>query len=204
MPYFRADAHLIAPMVKKDCLRYNTENVASIVCLFSIPAKGGKVFYISAIFYGDNAEEVNRLELDNLWLEVKGRMFDSTPEFESYSLPKLSLKVESFIQVPAMSQSVMRCELIGRLTREPEHISKTDSYDFVRFSLAVNRKTTNQANYFDISAFKPNLIELINNQVNKGQSVFAAGELTFFQKGNDSLVHASVKLEQLLLMQRHI
>ena len=202
MPYFRADAHLIARMEKKDCLRYDRDNVASIMALFSIQAKGGKVYHISAAIFGDNAETINRLALDNDWFEVKGQLFDHAPQFDGYSLPKISIKVESIIQIPAASSSLIQCELIGRLTREPEQINKTDSYDFVRFSMAVNRKSANQAHYFDVSVFKPQLIELVNNNVHKGQSVFASGDLTFFQKGSDSLVHGSIKLEHLLMLDR--
>jgi len=203
MPYFRADAHMIAKMEKKDCLRYNRDNLASIITLFSITAKAGKTFYMTAVIYGDDAEMINRLELDNFWFEVKGQLFDATPAFEGYSTPKLSIKVESIIQIPAASSSLINCEIIGRLTREPEHITKTGSYDFLKFSVAVNRKSANQAHYFDVSVFKPQLIELVNNKAHKGQPVFASGELSFFQKGNDSLVHGSIKLEHLLMLERH-
>lgn len=203
MPYFRADAHMIAKMEKKDCLRYDRDNLASIVTLFSVSAKAGKTFYITAVIFGDDAEMVNRLESNDFWFEVKGQLFDTTPLFEGYALAKLSIKANSIIRVPAASSSLIQCELIGRLTREPEHISKTDSYDFVKFSMAVNRKSANQAHYFDVSVFKPKLIELVNNKAHKGQSVFVSGELTFFQKGSDAVVHGSVKLEHLLMLERH-
>ena len=202
MPYFRADAHMIAKMEQKDCLRYDRNNLASIITLFSISNKAGKTFYLTAVIYGEDAEMINRLESCDLWYEVKGQLFDATPSFEGYSLPKLSIKVNSIIQIPAASSSLIQCELIGRLTREPEHISKTDSYDFVKFSMAVNRKNANQASYFDVSVFKPPLIELVNNKAHKGQPVFAAGELTFFQKGNDAAIHGSLKLDHLLLLER--
>jgi len=194
---------MIAKMEKKDCLRYDRDNLASIMTLFCIQAKGGKTFYISAIIFGDNAETINRLESNDFWFEVKGQLFDHAPQFDGYSLPKISIKAESIIQIPAASSSLINCELIGRLTREPEHISKTDSYDFVRFSMAVNRRSSNQAHYFDVSVFKPNLIEQVNKEVHKGQPVFASGELSFFQKGSDSLVHGSVKLDHLLMLERH-
>jgi len=203
MPYFRADAHMIARMDKKDCLRYNKDNLASIITVFSIQVKGGKNFFITAVIYGDDAEAINRHEGDNLWFEVKGMLFDQILAFEGYNLPKLFLKVDSIIQIPAASSSLINCEVIGRLTREPEHISKTDSYDFIRFSLAVNRKSANSAHYFDVSVFRTNLIELVNNKIHKGQPVYASGELTFFQKGADSMVHVAMKLEHLLLLDRH-
>lgn len=201
MPYFRADAHMIAKMVKKDCLRYNTDNLASIMTLFSLIAKGGKVFHIAVIIFGDDAEKINRYGSGEHWFEIKGHLNDHSPQFDGYSLAKISIAAVSIVLFPAASSSLIHCEMIGRLTREPEHISKTDSYDFVRFALAVNRKNANQASYFELSVFKPALIEQVNNHAHKGQCVFASGDLTFFQKGNDSSVHASVKLAQLIMLE---
>ena len=203
MPYFRANAHLIAQMVKKDCLRYSTDNLASIETFFVLPAKAGKSFYFAVVFLGDNAEIVSRIESDNLWYEIKGQLKDHSPKFDTFHLSNLCLFADSFIELPVASASLVQCDLIGRLTRDPEHVIKNDSFDFVRFSIAVNRKNPNLVNYFDVSVFKPKMIELVNQKAQKGQSVYVSGELTFFQKANDASVHAAIKLEQLIFLEKH-
>jgi hypothetical protein len=233
MSYFRADGHLMAQMVHKDYIRYDKENVASLLTVFALK-QNNKTYQLPVVIVGEEAERLHRLDLitaastrsaesepvndsnnpknyslgsdtstvSQAWYEIKGQLISQTINYEGYELPKLLLKAVSVTSIPAMSSSLMRCEMIGRLTFEPEHISKTDSYDFVKFALAINRAESSQASFFDISVFKSNLVELVQTQVHKGQTVYAAGELSFYLKGQATSVYTSVKLDQLRLMDK--
>lgn len=201
MSYFRADAHLMAQMIDKDVLRYSVDNIASLLCVFQIPGRGDHHHYIVVMLFDELAEQISRSPLDNNWFEIKGRLNDKTPEFKSYSFAELSIRAESVEKIPAVSRSFIQCEVIGRLTRDPEHIVKGDAFEFDRFSIAVNRKE--KASFFDVSVFKPRLIKEVDIKLTKGQPVYAAGELTLFDRGQESTVHGAIKLEKFVLLERH-
>ena len=202
MPYFRADAQMIAQMVEKDVLRFSADNIASLKTLFCLPGKSGHHHYIVATIFGDLAEKISRLPLGDSWFEVKGRLNDRSPDFEGHSVSNISIRVESLVALPHASSTFIHCELIGRLTHDPEHVVKGDNFEFTRFSMAINRSQSDKANFFNISVFKPRLIQEVNDKIKKGQTIFLSGDLTFFDKGGDSAVHGAIKLDRFLSLER--
>ena len=204
MSYFRANAHLIAKMINKDCLRYDKNNLASIITLCEVSYNKGNQLNLVVRVFGEQAEQINRLGNEDFWYEIKGDLNSYSPGFNEIVTPKISINARSINRIPVASSSFLHCELIGRLTREPEKIIKSESFEFARFSVAVNRENTNKTNYFDISVFKPTLIQVVSNQLNKGQTVYAAGELSFYGKASGDELFTSVKLERLLLLENKI
>lgn len=198
MNYFRADAQILAKIIDKDCLRFTADNLATLITIFAIQTKSGKDIHIAVIVIGDEAEKISRLDTTNTWFEVKGQLRNKTPLYDDYNLPAISIKAESMTQIPEASRSLIYCELIGRLTSDPEHIAKPNNFEFIRFSLAVNRETTDKAHYFDFSVFKPSLIERVKNEAKKGASVYTSGELTFFNLSNKPTPSYAIKLEKLI------
>lgn len=200
MGYFRADAHLMAQMVDKDVLRYSVDNIASLLTVFRLPGRGDHHHYFVVLLFDELAEKINRAEVTNAWFEIKGTLSDRSPEYKSYRFASLSIRAESAVAIPAVSKSFIQCELIGRLTRDPEHVVKGDAFEFDRFSVAVNR--SEKPNFFDVSVFKPRLIKEVDVKLTKGQPVYAAGELTLFDRGEASAVHGAIKLEKFVLLER--
>ena len=196
MSYFRAHAHLIAQMVQKDVLRYTADNLASLLVVFAFPAKTGDHHYLAARLIGDLAESISRTDLNNAWFEVKGILRDSSPAFESLSLPAMSISVSTITSLPPARKSVFLCDVIGRLTHDPEHVIKNENFEFCRFSVAVNPSQSEKAHYFSVSVFKSKLIQEVNHQLKKGNEVFISGEVTFYEKAIDHKVFAAIKLEQ--------
>ncbi|TQV72802.1 single-stranded DNA-binding protein [Aliikangiella marina] len=202
MSYFRADAHLMAQLVDKDVLRYSVDNIASLLCVFKLPGRSDNHHFVVVMLFDELAEKLSRADLSNNWYEIKGRLNDRSPEFKSYRFAGLSIRAVAVTAIPPVSKSFIQCELIGRLTRDPEHVVKGDDFEFDRFSIAVNRNE--KANFFDVSVFKPRLIKEVDVKLTKGQPVYAAGELTLFDRGQDSTVHGAIKLEKFVLLERQI
>jgi len=202
MGYFRADALMIGQMVEKDCLRFSADNVASLKTLFRLPGKAGHDHFIVATLFGEQAESISRLTLDDAWFEVKGQLRDRSPEFESHSLSNIAIRVNAVNQLPHASSTMIHCELIGRLTHDPEHVVKGDAFEFSRFAIAINRLEDKKPAFFNISVFKPRLIKEVNERLKKGQAVFLSGDLTLFDKGGDSAVHGAIKLDRYLMIER--
>ncbi len=203
MKYFRADAQMIAKMVDKDCLRYTADNIATLITIFNIPSKSSADNLFPVLIVGDQAETISRLDSSKLdtseaWFEVKGQLRNKAPSFGDHLLPNISVRAESIEQIPEASNSLVYCEVIGRLTSDAEHITKSTSFEFMKYSLAVNRDSTDKANFFDISVFKPLLMEQLRKQTSKGASVFSAGELTFYAQGNKPVPSYAIKLECLI------
>jgi hypothetical protein len=198
MNYFRADAHLIGKMVDKDCLRFTADNLATLITIFSIQTRSGKDVQIAVLVIGDDAEKISRLDANDTWFEVKGPLRDGTPPYSEYHLPAISIKAGSITQIPDASHSLINCEVIGRLTGDPEHIIKSNNFEFVRFTLAVNRESKGKAHYFGFSVFKPSLIERVKKDAKKGATVFSSGELTFFNQSNKPIPSSAIKLENLV------
>jgi hypothetical protein len=194
MSYFRADAQMIAKLIAKDCLRFNAENLASLLVIMQIESSAG-VQPIATVIYGDDAEELERNASLGQYYDIQGALNSHSPNFEEYQLPKLSVRVRSINPVPTAQGTEFYCEVLGRLTSEPDKVSKTDGFEFSRFSLAVNRSSTDKPNFFNFSVFKPKLTERMLT-LKKGQTLFAAGELSFFKKGTDGIPGWAIKLER--------
>ncbi|WP_196139574.1 single-stranded DNA-binding protein [Aliikangiella sp. G2MR2-5] len=197
MSYFRADVTLFAQMVEKDCLRYSTDNRASLRTLFKVPGKAEHHHYLVVTLFDELAEDVSRMDLADSWFEVKGELVDRSPEFSTHKLPELSVRAYQIESIPIASSTLLNVEVIGRLTHDPEHIIKGNDFEFARTSVAVNRKER-KACFFNISIFKPRLIKEAEGKLKKGIQVLICGELTFFDKGGDSKVHTAIKMNRFL------
>jgi len=198
--YFRADAQMIAKLIDKDCLRFTAENLATLICVFSVSTRSAGEVPLTVLLKGDLAERISCEDNINGWFEVKGELRNSAIPYNDYTLPGISISALSVSPLPNASKSQIYCEVIGRLTSDAEAISKTNNFNFTRFSLAVNRSQSDKAHFFDFSVFKPALMEAVDNETTKGKSIFAAGELTFYKQGGKSSPGYSIKLEKLITL----
>lgn len=196
MSYFRANSQLIAKLIGKDVLRFNANNMASLLTIMQIDTSAGEQS-IAVVIYGQQAEDIERSATIGQYFDVQGVLNSHSPKFEQYRLPELSVRVSSITALPNAKGTEFYCEVLGRLTAAPDRVVKNDGFEFSRFSLAVNRELTDKPSFFNFSVFKPKLIEL-SSHLNKGQTLFAAGELSFFKKGKDTAPGWAIKLERMV------
>lgn len=192
--YFRADGHLIGQLVGTETLRYAVNNIATVVAQFSIPTDKG-THEVSVRFTGDFSETLSKSNPIGSWFEVNGRLHTpqkSDPEITS----PVFLLSKSASPLPVPTTGLFNCEIIGRLTKDPEEITKTNDFKFGRFSLAVNREATDNAQFFNISVFRPKLLEQVKEELGKGKTIFAEGDLAFFKAGEEQTLNYSIKLDR--------
>ena len=197
MSYFRSEALLIGKLIKTDSLRYTAKNTAVLTTVFSTSVKNEEHFILVRIV-GDMAESLSRQQSLGGWFEVKGQLMDFSPELDSLAFPKISIQSNHVIPLPGASNGLVACEIIGRLTKPPEKIVKTNDFEFARFTLAVNRQDVEKASYFNISVFKPKLIQQTFDCLDKGLLVYAAGTLAFYKAGEKQTLSYSIKLEKFI------
>jgi len=76
-----------------------------------------------------------------------------------------------------MAKSINQVILMGRLTRDPESRTTPSGKTVVRFSIAVDRQTSDDtADFFDITAWEK-LGELVVQYLGKGRRVLVQGRL---------------------------
>lgn len=76
-----------------------------------------------------------------------------------------------------MARSINQVILMGRLTRDPEQRTTPSGKTVVRFSIAVDRQTSDdQADFFDVTAWEK-LGELVMQYLGKGRRVLVQGRL---------------------------
>ncbi len=202
MTYFRADTLIIAKMIDKDCLRYTADNTPTLITIFSIKSKSTDEVFLAVKLTGDDAEINSKKPLIENWFEITGELIPNTPQYAEYPLPAISVKAKTIRSLPIASSSLVYCEVVGRLTNEPEHVVKSNTYEFVRYSLAVNRPKSEKVSYFDISVFRQNLIKLVKEHTHKGQTVFSSGELAFYKQGTKKVPSYSIKLDRLVTFEK--
>ncbi len=196
MSYFRANSQLIAKLIGKDVLRFNANNLASLLTIMQIETNAGAQ-PIAVVIYGQQAEDIERAATIGQYFDIQGVLNSHTPKFEQYRLPDLSVRVSAITALPNAKGTEFYCEVLGRLTSAPDRVIKNDGFEFSRFSLAVNREAKDKPSFFNFSVFKPKLIETCA-QLDKGQTLFAAGELSFFKKGKDAAPGWAIKLERMV------
>ena len=69
-----------------------------------------------------------------------------------------------------------KLEMLGRLTKDVEERYTQDQKLIVKFSIAVNRRSKEQSDFFDITAFGKTA-EFVSNYFKKGQQVALIGRL---------------------------
>jgi Single-strand binding protein family len=192
--YFRADGHLIGQLVLVETLRYAVNNIATVVAQFSIPTDKG-THEVSVRFTGDFAESLSKSNPTGSWFEVKGRL-QTPPKDDPEIKSPIFLSSKDASPLPDPAIGLFNCEIIGRLTKDPEEITKTNDFKFGRFSLAVNRETADKAQFFNISVFRPKLLEQVKGGLGKGKTIFAEGDLAFFKAGEAQNLNYSIKLDR--------
>lgn len=202
LSHFRADAHLIGQLIKVDNLRYTSKNIASLITVFAVPVGRKESQEITVRFIDDAAENLSKENPVNQWFEVKGKLHSTTNKDLDIQSPVFLLS-ERATPLPNSSLGFVKCEIIGRLTKEPEEIEKTNDFKFGHFSLAVNRKSTDKAQFFHFSIFRPKLLEQAQNELTKGSTIFAAGDLAFYRAGKEQKLNYSIKLDRYLLFEEH-
>ena len=76
-----------------------------------------------------------------------------------------------------MAKSINQVILMGRLTRDPEQRTTPSGKTVVRFSIAVDRQTSeDSADFFDVTAWEK-LGELVVQYLGKGRRVLVQGRL---------------------------
>ena len=181
-----------------DVLRYTSSNIAVLTAVFLTSIKNNEHF-IAVRISGNKAETIAKQNPIDSWFEIQGGLIDSSPNFEGYTFAPISIDSQRVVQIPTASKGLLSCEIIGRLTKTPEKITKTNDFEFVRFSLAVNI-TNSKTKFFNISVFKPKLIEEVN-QLDKGKTMFVAGELAFYKAGEEQRLSYSIKLERFIVFE---
>lgn len=75
--------------------------------------------------------------------------------------------------------------LVGRITRDPELNESGNNVKYTKFTLAVNRATAEQCDFFDCTAFNKKA-EVVANYTKKGDILGVDGRLqvSTFQKEN--------------------
>ncbi len=192
--HFKADGHLIGQVVRFETLRYAVNNIATVVAQFSVPTEKG-VHEVSVRFTGDIAESLSKSEQSGSWFEVNGRLQTSSKNDPEIISP-VFLSSRSATPLPKPATGLFSCEIIGRLTKAPEEITKTNDFKFGRFSLAVNRETSDNAQFFNVSVFRPKLLEQVKSELSKGITIFAEGDLAFYKAGEEQTLNYSIKLNR--------
>lgn len=192
--YFRADGHILGQLMRIETLRFGVNNIATVVTLFSIPTDKA-THEVSVRFNGDLAERLAKDNPIGSWFEVNGRLL--TPlKNDSEIISPIYLSSKSATPLPTLGLGLFNCEIIGRLTKSPEEITKTNEFKFGRISLAVNRKATDNAQFFNISVFRPQLLDRVKGELDKGNTIFAEGDLAFFKAGEAQALNYSIKLDR--------
>lgn len=199
MDHFRADSLLIGKLVEVESLRYTANNIAKLMTVFSIPGNKEEN-KISVLISGDDAELLSKKSSIGQWFEIKGELKDSPPPNMAVNSPVI-VAARSLVPLPASSGGLATCEVIGRLTRDPEETTKTNDFKFLRFALAVNRKESEKASFFNFSVFKPSTSEKASSELRKGDSIFASGELAFFKSGEEQKLNYSIKLDRYIKLE---
>jgi len=192
--HFRADGHLIGQLVRFETLRYAVNNIPTVVAQFSMPTDKG-VYEVSVRFTGDIAESLSKANPTGSWFEVNGRL--QTPLINDPEIiSPIHITSKSASPLPEPAIGLFNCEVIGRLTKAPEEITKTNDFKFGRFSLAVNREGADNAQFFNVSVFRPKLLEQVKRELDKGNTIFAEGDLAFFKAGEAQEINYSIKLDR--------
>lgn len=199
--FFRANAHLIGKLVSIESLRYTSNNTAMLIANFDIP-NNKDCYAISVRIKGNIAEDISRTSPTGQWFELNGDLFVNNNEQAEITSP-VFVSTDFLQKIPNAEVGMLSCEVIGRLTKIPEIISKTNDFEFGRFSLAVNRDLTVKAHYFNFSVFKPYLLNEVMESLRKGESIFARGDLAFFKTGQEQRLTFSIKLERYIKLQEN-
>ena len=69
-----------------------------------------------------------------------------------------------------------KLEMLGRLTKDVEERYTQDQKLIVKFTIAVNRRSKEQSDFFDVTAFGKTA-EFVSNYFKKGQQVALIGRL---------------------------
>jgi hypothetical protein len=192
--YFRADSHLIGQLVGFETLRFAVNNIATVVTQFYVPTDKG-THEISVRITGDFAETLSKSNAIGSWFEVKGRLHTHSKNDPEITSP-VFLSSNTASPIPTPTTGLFNCEIIGRLTKDPEEVTKTNDFKFGRFSLAVNRGATDKAQFFNVSVFRPKLLEQVKEELGKGKTIFAEGDLAFFKAGEEQTLNYSIKLDR--------
>ena len=194
--YFKADIELIGQLIEKDALRYTQSNVPVLITVFNVPGKNNVEQLIKVVFKGEGAEQVDKQPLHRFFM-INGALSEEQEKEEAKRLPAISIIAKSLVQVPEVTEGVIRCRIVGRLTKDPKLITKTNDFEFLRFSLAVNMAGKSKPLFVDFSVFKPALIAGVQSDTKKGDSVYCAGEMAFYFVGESKTPTYSVKLDKL-------
>ena len=87
------------------------------------------------------------------------------------------------------------CQILGRLTRDPEVKETPSGMTIARLGLVVNRKKKGEeeAHFFDATAFGKTA-EIIGEHLSKGDPIFVVGELEFRQWEKDGQKRSKVEV----------
>lgn len=89
--------------------------------------------------------------------------------------------------------------LIGRLTRDPEIRATQEGLAIANWSLAVNRRKANEADFFNCSAFGKTA-ELIEKYVKKGMKIGVKGRLRneeYTNKDGQKVTRTKIDVEEI-------
>jgi single-stranded DNA-binding protein len=199
MDHFRADSLLIGRLFETESLRYTGNNIAKLMTVFSIPGNKNES-KISVLISGEDAELLSKKCSIGRWFEVKGELKNSPPPNIEVVSP-IIVAARSLLPLPVCKLGLATCEIIGRLTKDPEKITKTNDFKFLRFALAVNRKEAEKPSFFNFSVFKSATSEKASSELSKGDSIFASGELAFFRAGEEQKLNYSIKLDRYIKLE---
>ena len=124
--YFKADVDLIGRLIKKDSLRYTSNNVAILFSVFSIPGKNASEQLIRVVIKGKQAELIEKESLNQFYL-VGGMLSNEKQAFDD-DLPSISVVAASIVPTPEVEIGLISCRVVGRLTADPKLITKTNDY----------------------------------------------------------------------------
>lgn len=84
--------------------------------------------------------------------------------------------------------SLNQCQLIGRLTRDPERVQTNSDISIVRFSIAVDstskdRDGNRRTNFFDVTAFRQTA-DFVDQYLRKGLLVAVVGSIEIEEAEN--------------------
>ena len=88
------------------------------------------------------------------------------------------------------------CNLVGRLTKDPELRYTTDNLAIAKYTLAVPRRyKKEEANFINVIAFKKSA-EYVSNYFKKGMRVFVTGELQTGKYEKDGITFYTAEIVQ--------
>lgn len=92
-----------------------------------------------------------------------------------------------------MARGINQVNLMGRLTRDPELRSTTTGKAIANFSIAVDRMSGEETDFFDVTCWN-NLADIVSKYTQKGSKVYVSGRLQLDRWEQDGQKRSKVSI----------